>query len=67
MDWLVRLIDNVFHVHEWGPWEAKVVVMERRHDGKKMFSFRQHYQQRKCKTCHKIEQEQLGLPGGSND
>lgn len=66
MNWLIKLLSPIFntHVHVWGKWEPKSVSMGRFSGGTKLYDFTQYYQQRVCKTCGKIEQEEITYKAG---
>ena len=49
--------------HKWSPWKARSTTKSRMVNGVPMFKFIHHYQQRSCKVCGKIEQEDLENPG----
>lgn len=61
IDLLARYIVQNNHIHSWGMWEKKQVKMYKTMSGVKIphSDFVQVYQERKCKTCGKIEHREL--------
>ena len=61
LDHFVQYIVSTQHVHSWGKWERKTAKMFKTMSGVKVpnSDFTQVYQERQCKTCGKIEHQEL--------